>query len=199
MRNLLGSTLFVGAMAATSLTAQNLPCEKNSATAPANHLEVAIMYDALHSNASGGNGFWMQGGGVQAEGYFSHGLGVVTDLAGEHTGNMHGSGVGLDMVTISFGPRYTWQPARYRRSALYGQALVGQANGFNSVFPTASGATSSANGLALKLGGGVNYTLSRRFAVRAFEADWVRTQLPNGTTNVQNNLHLGAGLILRFY
>jgi hypothetical protein len=76
---------------------------------------------------------------------------------------------------------------------------VGQANGFNSVFPTANGATSSANGLALKVGGGINYTLSGRFAVRAFEANWLRTQLPNGTSNVQNNLYLGAGLILRFY
>jgi peptidoglycan-associated lipoprotein len=123
----------------------------------------------------------------------------VADLAGEHTGNMHGSGVGLDMVTMTFGPRYTWQAARYRRPALYGQALVGQANGFNSVIPSASGATSSANSLALKIGGGVNYTLSRRLAVRVIEADWLRTQLPNGAANVQNNLHLGAGLILRFY
>jgi hypothetical protein len=65
---------------------------------------------------------------------------------------MHGSGAGLDMVTTAFGPRYTWQPPRYRR-----------------------------------------------FAMRVFEADWQRTQLPNSTTGAQNNLHLGAGLILRFY
>ena len=35
-------------------------------------------------------------------------------------------------------------------------------------------------------------------ALRAFEADWLRTQMPNATTNVQNNLRLGAGLIYRF-
>jgi peptidoglycan-associated lipoprotein len=199
MKMQFGGVLLLGVMAASSLVAQNAPAEKKTAVAPSNYLEIAITYDALHASASSGNNFWLQGGGLQADGHFSHGLGVVADLAGEHTGNMHDSGVGLDMVTMTFGPRYTWQPARYRHTVLYGQALVGQANGFNSVFPSASGPTSSANGLALKVGGGVNYTLSRRFAVRLIEADWLRTQLPNGTTSVQNNLHLGAGLILRFY
>jgi len=27
------------------------------------------------------------------------------------------------------------------------------------------------------------------------QADWLRTQLPNSTTNVQNDLHLGAGIV----
>lgn len=198
MRKILGSVLLVGAMTATSLVAQNVSSAKGVST-PTNYLEVAITYDALHAGGSGENSFWMQGGGVQAGGDFSHGFGVVSDLAAEHTGDMHGSGVGLDMVTVTFGPRYTWQPKRYRRTALYGQTLVGLANGYNSVFPHSGGATSSANGLALKMGGGVNYTLSRRFAVRVFEADWLRTQLPNATNDAQNNLHLDAGLMLRFY
>ena len=46
--------------------------------------------------------------------------------------------------------------------------------------------------------GGMNVPLSGHLAVRAFEADWLRTQLPNATTNVQNNLRLGAGLVFRF-
>lgn len=199
MRNLISSVLLFGALAATSLGAQNALPENKNITAPTSHLEVAITYDALHASAAGGNGFWMQGAGVQAEAYLVHGFGVVADLTGEHTANMHHSGVGLDMVTITFGPRYTWQLARSRRTALYGQALVGEANGFNSVFPNANGAISSANGLALKVGGGVNYSLSRHFAVRVMEADWLRTQLPNSTTGIQNSLQLGTGLILRFY
>jgi hypothetical protein len=47
------------------------------------------------------------------------------------------------------------------------------------------------------MGGGMNVPLTRRIAVRAFEADWLRTQLPNSTTNAQNNLRLGTGLVLR--
>jgi hypothetical protein len=167
--------LLLGVITASLLVAQNAPAKKKTAVATSNYLEVAITYDALNPSASSGKGFWLQGGGIQAEGHFSHRLGVVADLAGEHTGNMHGSGVGLDMATMTFGPRFAWQPARYRRTALYGQALVGQGKGFNNAFPDASGAASSANGLALKVGGSVNYTLSRGFAMRAIEADWLRT------------------------
>lgn len=198
MRNLLSSVLLFGAMATTSVGAQNALPEDKSITAPTSHLEVAITYNALHANAAGGNGFWMQGAGVQAEAYFTHGFGVVADLTGEHTADMRHSGVGLDMVTITFGPRYAWQLARSLRTALYGQALIGEANGFNSVFPNINGAVSSANGLALKVGGGVTYTTSRHLAVRVMEADWLRTQLPNSTTSIQNSLQLGTGLILRF-
>jgi hypothetical protein len=81
---------------------------------------------------------------------------------------------------------------------LFGQALGGVANGVNSVFPDASGAQSSDNSSALQVGGGANISLSHRLAARAFEANWLRTALPNATTNVQNSLRLGAGLVFRF-
>jgi len=46
--------------------------------------------------------------------------------------------------------------------------------------------------------GGMNVPLSGHLAVRAFEADWLRTQLPNGSTGMQNSLHVGAGFIFKF-
>lgn len=107
MKMQFGCVLLLGVMAVTSLAAQNAPAAKKITPAASNYLDVAITYDAMHPNVSTGNGFWMQGSSVQAEGYFSHGLGVVANLAGEHTANMHGSGVGLDMVTMTLGPRYT--------------------------------------------------------------------------------------------
>jgi peptidoglycan-associated lipoprotein len=67
----------------------------------------------------------------------------------------------------------------------------------NSIFPSAGGVSSSANGLALQVGGGMNLPLSSHIGVRAFEADWLRTALPNSTTNVQNNLRLGVGVFFR--
>jgi hypothetical protein len=139
----------------------------------------------------------MEGGSLQIHGQFWRGLGVVADVAGLHSGNASGTGVGLDLVTATFGPRYTWSPA-HRTYSLFGQVLTGEANGLNSVFPTSSGAADSATSLALYVGGGANLRLTRRIAVRAFEADWLRTQMPNASTNVQNNLRLGSGLIFRF-
>jgi hypothetical protein len=105
--------------------------------------------------------------------------------------------VKLDLVTATFGPRYTWSPA-HRKYALFGQALVGGAFGFNSVFPAAPGAAASQNSLAVNLGGGINVALSPHPALRAFEADWLRTQLPNSTNNAQNSLRAGAGIVFRF-
>ncbi len=189
MRISVGCLLLLGTIA--PLSAQNKPI------APQGRVEVAVTYNAMQPSAASGSEFWLQGGSVQLEGRFFHGLGVVADVTGQHTANMHGSGVGLDLVTATFGPRYTWQPAR-RRHAIFGQALAGEANGFNSTFPDSAGAITNASGLALKVGGGVNYTLSHRFAVRAIEAEWVRTQLPNSNSNVENNLLLGAGVVYRF-
>jgi hypothetical protein len=156
-----------------------------------------VTYDATLSNAITGKSFWMQGGSVQVHGQFYRGLGVVADIAGMHTGNINSSGVGLDMVTATFGPRYTWSPA-HARCALFGQALVGDAIGFNSVFPGVKGVTDTSYNLAVKAGGGMNIALSPRLALRAFEANWVRTELPNSTTNVQNNVSLGTGVVMRF-
>jgi hypothetical protein len=144
MRNLLSGVLLFGVIAATSLGAQNALPENKGITAPTSHLEVAIAHDALHAKVAGGNRFWMQGSAVQAGANFAHGFGVAADLTEEHAADMHHSDVGLDMVTITFAPRYTSQLAHYRRTALNGQGLVGQVNGFNSVFPSFAAVTPAA-------------------------------------------------------
>jgi peptidoglycan-associated lipoprotein len=45
------------------------------------------------------------------------------------------------------------------------------------------------------MGGGMDIDLTPRIAVRVLQADWLRTQLPNGASNVQNSLQLGAGIV----
>jgi hypothetical protein len=108
--------------------------------APESHamprLEVAVLYDALLSNVVRADRFWMQGGGIQIEGQFWHGLGAEADISGFHAQNANNAGVGLDMVTATFGPRYLWSPAD-RRCSFFGHALVGEANGFNSLCKSA--------------------------------------------------------------
>src|ERR1700761_7690738 len=157
-------------------------------------LEVAVLYDSLLSNAVRANRFWMQGGSIQVIGEFWHGVGVEADVSGLHTRNANNAGVGLDMVTATFGPRYRWSPA-HRRYSVFGHALAGEANGFDSVFPSAATASSSANGFALQIGGGLDVAVKHHLSLRAFEADWVRTQLPNADTNVQNNTRMAAGAV----
>jgi hypothetical protein len=158
--------------------------------------EVAVTYDSLYANVTTGVQFWMQGGSVEGQVRLLRGLGVVADVAGLHNGNVNSSGVGLDLITFTFGPRYTL--AAIHRTALFGQALVGEAHGMNSEFPTSSALNSSANGLALQVGGGANLSLTHHFSARVLEATWLRTQLANATTGVQNNLRLGAGIVWQF-
>jgi hypothetical protein len=187
--------LLVGACMLAGLTARGQ--DQNSKKQTTGWLEIALVYNPLLSNVVGNNSFWMQGGSVQVHGQFWRGMGVVADVSRLHTANTGSSpGVGLDLVTAAFGPRYTWSLGD--RYAVYGQVLAGEANGLHSIFPGAGGANDSADSLALYIGGGVNLHLKNRFALRAIEANWLRTQMPNATTNVQNNLRLGAGLIYTF-
>jgi peptidoglycan-associated lipoprotein len=163
--------------------------------APA-RFDVAATYNSLLANVTTGEEFSMQGGSVQAQARLWRRLCAVADVAGFHTGNVNGSGIGLDLITATFGPRYVWSPSR-SRVVFFGQALIGEAHGSNSIFPSSTGTNSSGNSFALQLGGGVDYLWTDRLSLRALDADWLRTQLPNATTNVQNNLRLGIGVIYR--
>jgi len=190
-----GRVLLAGAcmMAGCVAWAQQISPEKQE---PA-RFEMALTYDSVSANLTTGNEFWMQGGSVQVQARFWHGLGAVADVAGLHTANVNGTSTGLDLITATFGPRYTWSPTHHR-IAFFGHVLAGEAHGMNSIFPSGTSFNSSGDSLALQIGGGINLPLTRRFSARAFDANWLRTQLPNATTNVQNNLRLGAGIVYRF-
>ncbi len=192
MRIRFGSVLLLGAVAATSLAAQG------ASSASPGRVEVAVMYAPLHSNEITDSGFWMQGGAAQLHVRLWRNLGVAADVTGSHVGNIGSSGVGLDMVTATLGPRFTWS-IRHPKLSIYGQGLVGEANAFNGVFPSQTSAGTSASSLAVLVGGGATVNCSRHLAVRVLEADWLRTQLPNATTDVQNNLRIGAGVVFRFH
>jgi hypothetical protein len=160
-------------------------------------LDLSATYVAERSlKANTSQNFWMEGGSIELGANISHGWGIAADVIGTHAGSIGTSGLALSQVTTTFGPRYRWHAGH--RLSLYGEGLVGEANGFRSIFPTNSGSQSGANSLATQVGGGMDYSISGRFAVRVFDAAWSRTQLPNSTDNVQNNLLLGSGVVLRF-
>jgi hypothetical protein len=165
-------------------------------------VDLAVTYTAQHSNLVSTPTFWQQGGSIELSTQTYRGLGIAANITGTTIDSAADSGVGLSMVTTTFGPRYTW----YRRNgatekhsiAIFGQGLIGEAHGFNSYFPSNTGVQTDYDSFALQVGGGVDFGLSRHFAVRAIQADWLRTQFPNSTTNVQNSLRLGAGIVVRF-
>ncbi len=164
---------------------------------PASRLDVAVTFDMTRATVVPGSNFWMQGGSIQLKGQFWRGLAEVAQVTGHHTSDIHGNGVGLDLITATFGPRYTLAP-KHRRVEIFGQALAGQAWSMNTVIPYANATKSRATSLAVEVGGGLDVPLSHRLLLRAFEAHWLYTQMPNAGSSAQNNLRLGAGLVVRF-
>lgn len=190
-----GVVLFAGLLgwAATGAAQQNVTPQ--NASLRVGSPEVAVLAQATLTNGVTGNEFVAYGGAVQLHVPIAHKLGVVADLGGAHNGSMASGQPGLDLVTAAFGARYT-QP--YRHFVFYGEALGGEAFGFHSIFPGSSSANTSDSSGLIQLGGGADYPLRGRYTVRLCEAMWQHTYFPNSTTNEQNHLRLGAGVVLHF-
>jgi hypothetical protein len=189
MRITLRNLLLWGA--AITLTTSSL---WGQAPAPEREVDLAVTYLAQRSNLTPGQVFWRQGGTVELSAEAYHGFGIAMNIAGSETGNILGTGIDLNALTTTFGPRYTWHR---RKVAAFGQGLIGESHAWNTLIPQSGGAISTYNAFALQAGGGVDLRLGRHFALRPIQADWIRTQFPNATTNVQNNLRLGAGIVFR--
>lgn len=157
-------------------------------------VEAALSYTFSYANTTSPKQFWQNGGSLDLHGQLLQGVGVVRRLDALHTSNMDGTGVGLDLVTVTFGPRLTWSP-HGERFRCYGEASGGPSKGFNSEFPTGSGVDSTSHSGAFLMAGGANYGLSKRVAVRLFDVHWMRTYFPNATTGVQNTLVAGTGIV----
>jgi len=195
MNRLQQSALFAMVGVSALACAQTAP----NGSRPAGDISVAVTYTAASSGLSGGNTFWMQGGSIEIAGTALYGFGEVAKITGLHSGNT-GYGVPLSMVIATFGPRYTWMH-RYsakRSVAIFGQGLVGEANGFDSLFPATGAAIHSAKSMATQVGGGVDLSVSPHFSLRLLEASWLHTQLPNSATNVQNDVALGSGAVFHW-
>ena len=200
MRFIVSGLLFVGT---AFLLPTALEAQQQSTTAESRpEIDLAVTYTAQRSNLTTSPIFWPQGAGVELSTIVYHGFGVAANIAGTHASDISSLGQDLTMVTATFGPRYTWSHRIHgqpdKRINVFGQALIGIAFGLDSAFPSTSGLQSSADSFALQIGGGVDLAFSRHFAVRPLQAEWIRTQFPNATTGVQNNMRLSAGVVFRF-
>ena len=109
-------------------------------------------------------------------------LAVVGDLGGYHL-------EGFRLATILSGPRFT---ARARqRTSVFAQVLLGgaHANAGGRGFPAYH------DSVAWAFGGGLEYRLSGRVALRLAQAEYLQTRLGSA---VQHNLRTGAGIVLHF-
>jgi hypothetical protein len=168
--------------------------------AQAPRADLALTFTADRTNPFNGANQWLKGGSIDLGTDAWHGFGAAARVAGLTISSIGTQGVPLSLLITTFGPRYrhTYAPASKHSLSLYGEALIGEANGFKSIFVATGGAIPSANTFALQIGVGVDYSLGRHFAYRVVEANWTRTQFQNTTTNVQNQMQLSSGVALRF-
>ena len=196
MPNILRPIAFV--LAGLAVATASLAAAQSAVAANSNSsVSFAVTYSASGSNLVSSNRFWLEGGGAELATSTFHGLGVAASVVGLHTPNS-GTGIPVNLVVTTFGPRYSW--IAHRKSAsrsivLFAQGLAGEADGFRGLYPALLVPNTSSNSLAIQVGGGIDLGLTHHLSLRLLQADWLRTQLPNSTTNVQNNLRLAAGIV----
>jgi outer membrane immunogenic protein len=163
-------------------------------------LEISFNYSYARANAAPDQCgcFNMNGGNSEVAFHAFRALSVVADLTGERAATIGASaGDGLSLVAFTVGPRFSHRFSGGRFTPFV-QGLVGAVHGFDGLFPNSNGSLAgAATSPAVRAGGGLDLTINRHLAIRAIQADYLRTQLPNGQGNEQNLLRVSAGIVLR--
>jgi peptidoglycan-associated lipoprotein len=159
--------------------------------------DISLGYNHMNANAPPGqtNYFGVNGGYVGGDLHLMDWLSVTGQVTGGHANDISLLGQDLTLMTYTAGPKVSLTG---HRLVPFGQVLFGGAHGSDSYFPSGTTSSTSASSWALSTGGGLDVNLTRRFAIRAVDADFLRTALPNGSSNSQNHLMIGAGLVIKF-
>jgi len=193
MRGTIISLVVMSVTGSAALAQEGPPAPKS--TGP--RLELSLGFEHGQANAPPGvsDDFGLNGGYASVGIHVTPWLSFVGDVTGTHANDISMLGQNLTLTTFNGGPRF--QVTRHRLTP-YAQALFGAAHGADSYFPTATSYKTSATSLDLYAGGGLEYQLSHRFAIRAVEVDLLRTMFPNGSSDAQNHLMLSAGIVVKF-
>ncbi|MFP5235378.1 MAG: outer membrane beta-barrel protein [Acidobacteriota bacterium] len=175
-----------------------------AAQTPANPypIDVGISYTYKVAKIAGrsSSNFGLQGGAIDVTWWTPQWpkLGLAAELSSETNGNIS-PGVSLTQVSVVAGPRYRlWShSAGHVRMDLFGEALAGLVRANNGVFPSNVGGSpdTKASSFAFQTGGGVNFNLNQRVALRLPQVDYVYSQLPNNTNGAQSDLRIAAGVV----
>jgi outer membrane immunogenic protein len=159
-------------------------------------IDVFAGYSYVRNNpaTTGADSFNLNGGSANVAFNANRWLSGVADFGGYHAGNVLNSGVDGTLSTYLFGPRVSLR--KYARFTPFAQALFGVAHASASI----EGASGSANAFASAFGGGLDVNLSRHFAVRPFQVDYLLTRFKEATPDrqTQNNLRVSTGVVFRF-
>jgi hypothetical protein len=186
-------------------------------------------YSLLHANNDLGSSIGSNIGGFNLGGNnlngwegqgtfnFTPHFGVTADFSGNSQQLAGVSFLGFSagtrqhMYNMLFGPTVT---GYFGKSSVFGHALFGVAHSSLNAgvgVPIVGGISApldSANAFAMAFGGGVDIGLTRHFAIRAAQVDFIRTNFnsldalgsgfASSTSNNQNSFRYSGGVIWRF-
>jgi len=157
------------------------------------------------------------GWGGQGTFNFNRYLGVTADVSGSILSPFSFSTSGFSASTYQHVTNYLFGPtvtAGFGRSAVFAHALFGAAHsslGAGVNIPIIGGISTgltSANAFAMAFGGGIDIGMTRHFAIRAVQVDYIRTQfnsidaltsgLSSSLGNRQNSFRYSSGIVFRF-
>jgi len=173
--------------------------DKSSPPAPSQgtSTDLAATYTTEQGQVTpaGAGSFWFQGGSLDAAITFHRGFGFAANVTGLHASNL-APGLGLNEIDVMVGPRYTLRlnSKSKHETRIFGEALLGGARGSSSVFPKSTGLDSRASSFAYQVGGGLDISITKHIAIRAVEADYVRSYLPDNGGDTQGRIRLGFGI-----
>jgi opacity protein-like surface antigen len=169
-------------------------------------------YSLLHNNSTNFNGWDAQG----TFNFVPH-FGITADFSG-NSRMVNGvsflgfsAGTQQHLYNFLFGPTAT---AYFGKTSVFGHALFGQQHASLSAgvsVPIIGGISApidSSNAFAMAFGGGVDLGLSKHFAIRAAQLDYIRTSfnsidalafgLSTNLNNHQNSFRYSGGVVWRF-
>jgi hypothetical protein len=179
---------------------------------PATRGTVYGGYSLFHNNSNNFSGWDTQG-----TFNFTRNFGITADVSGDSR-QLAGisllgfsAGTHQHLYNFLFGPTAT---AYFGKSSVFGHALFGVAHSNLAagvsvpILGGLSAPLNSGNAFAMAFGGGVDIGLSKHFAIRAAQVDFIRTNfnsvdalasgLSTGTGNNQNSFRYSGGVVWRF-
>ena len=131
-----------------------------------------------------------KGGGGQLEYNAKKWLGVVGDLSGFYATSAENGAFAGAFLTCLLGPRVNFRRGKFTP---FVQALFGGLRTTDGIAQS----TGTEDNFAMTAGGGIDFKVSRRVSVRPIQAEYFMTKIPDGLNNRQDNLRIGAGVVLR--
>jgi outer membrane immunogenic protein len=155
-------------------------------------MEIGVDYAYFHANAPpaqcGCFSLEGVGGGFAVNG--THGLSLVVDIATASATHIDGTPQSIRILNFLGGPRYSYRT--HSRFTPYVQVLVG-----GSLELSNYAVVQNKAGFAVSGGGGVNRSLGKHIGWKIVEADYLHSQIYNGSNNRQNDLRVTSGVYFR--